>query len=110
MRYLLSRSFLALQFLTIVVCTRAGMMMGANLYNAACEGRVRDVTQLLRAGADVNFAAPTHGTTALMLSSQRGHLDVAAALIKAGAEVIKADMRFLLSRSFLALQFQNITM
>jgi len=65
-------------------------MMNVNLYNAANEGRVRDVTQLLRAGADVNFAEPTLGDTALTISSENGHLGVAAALIKADAEVNKA--------------------
>ena len=48
------------------------------------------VTKLIAAGADVDKALTTTGTTPLLIASRRGHLTVVTKLIAAGAIVNKA--------------------
>jgi uncharacterized protein len=61
-----------------------------NALDAARDGRVEDLRQLLAAGADVN-AIDARGKTALMVASCRGHTEIVTALIAAGAEVNARD-------------------
>ena len=49
------------------------------------------VAQLVQAGADVNKATTTDGTTPLLTAAFQGHGDVVGQLVKAGADVNKAS-------------------
>ncbi|WP_157278241.1 ankyrin repeat domain-containing protein [Methyloversatilis thermotolerans] len=56
------------------------------LHNAAAQGHLRIVDQLIGAGARVD-AVDDNGCTALAAASWRGHLDVMRSLLDAGASV-----------------------
>ncbi len=58
----------------------------SDLINAAKEGHVQKVKELLKRGFDVN-AEDNDGVTALFMASQNGHIEVAKALLDKGADV-----------------------
>eukprot|EP00667_Euglena_gracilis_P000474 EG_transcript_473 len=64
---------------------------GWALYNAACNGHVGIVQELLAANVDLQSAMATDGRTALMAASLMGHTAVIAALLAAGDDVHAAD-------------------
>ena len=64
--------------------TMNGGQLSATLVEAARAGGLRDVTLLIRLGADVNFAVHNY-STALMVSSLGGHLAIVTTLLDAGA-------------------------
>jgi ankyrin repeat protein len=59
------------------------------LHHAVRQGSVDAVKALLAAGADVNDATDTDGTTPLLSATINGQFDVALVLIEAGADVNK---------------------
>ncbi|XP_078576145.1 uncharacterized protein LOC144861899 [Branchiostoma floridae x Branchiostoma japonicum] len=61
-----------------------------SLFEAARDGRVIVVQQLLKAGAEVD-KADEDGTTPLSIAAQNGHLEVVQQLLNTGANVEKAD-------------------
>jgi hypothetical protein len=79
--------------LTPVERTEVGMPQPApppEIVQAARNGNLPRVQELLAAGADVN-QVDDRGFTALMLATDWGHTAIAAALLAAGAEVDKVD-------------------
>ncbi len=63
---------------------------GAALLEAARQGDLESVRELLAAGADVD-APNRYGATALFFAADRGHLDVVRELVDAGASLAIAD-------------------
>src|SRR5262245_12890748 len=57
------------------------------LHAAIWDGRTDDVLGLLAAGADPNASLTPDGKTPLMCAADRGEVEVAAALMEAGADV-----------------------
>ena len=60
---------------------------GQLLYYASGHGNLRFVNELITGGANVNWANPGDGFTALMLASHVGNTEVVRALLKAKANV-----------------------
>jgi len=56
-----------------------------SLMNAAGKGQTKKVSELIKAGANVN--AVTDGITALIMAAQAGHVEIVSLLVKAGADV-----------------------
>ncbi len=63
---------------------------GLRMIEAAGDGRLTEVQQLLKKGAEVH-AVDDEGRTALIAAAYGGHLDVARALVAAGADVNVQD-------------------
>ena len=61
------------------------------LHFAINSGELQKVERLIESGVDLNFAAPSNGQTPLVLSVLSQHVDMAAALVKAGADVRVAE-------------------
>jgi ankyrin repeat protein/formylglycine-generating enzyme required for sulfatase activity len=79
--------------------------LNLELFNAANNGDLAQVKQLIEEGADVNSVNKT-GITALMRASQQGHLDVAKFLVNNGADVNAAATGGL--NGFTALMFASM--
>jgi len=60
------------------------------LFAASKEGHVEMVGFVVAAGADVNQATTSDGTTVLYIASEEGHVDVVRTLLAAGADVNQA--------------------
>ena len=60
------------------------------MISAASLGKVSDVIELLKKGADVN-SMDTNGWAALMLAAVYGHTVCASILLKRGADVNRID-------------------
>lgn len=60
------------------------------MWEAARQGDVQQVRELLAAGVDVN-ARTEYGATALSYAADRGHVEVVRALLEAGADVQVTD-------------------
>jgi uncharacterized protein len=73
--------------ITVTLLWAAVVVAGMNegLMAAAYRGDLPEVQRLLAKGAEVN-AKMDDGRTALMIASQKGHAEVSALLIKAGAK------------------------
>ena len=65
--------------------TSPGHAAGSPVADAARDGALEPVSELIAQGADVNVAA-TDGTTALLWAAYHHHVDMAQALIAAGAD------------------------
>ena len=61
------------------------------LHFAINSGQLAAVERLIESGVDLNFAAPSNGQTPLVLSVLTQRVDMAAALVKAGADVSVAE-------------------
>jgi len=61
------------------------------LHFAINSGELQKVERLIESGVDLNFAAPSNGQTPLVLSVLSQRVDMAAALVKAGADVRVAE-------------------
>ena len=68
------------------------LQAGADPDKATVRGNFHDTMAkiLLQAGSDAD-RANSHGDTALMIASQKGHIAIAEALLQAGADVDKAN-------------------
>ncbi len=67
-------------------------MEDQSLLDAAYDGRVNAIDELLAAGADVNQARTTDARTPLFAAAMNGHFTVVTKLIAAGVDVNKAEM------------------
>ena len=59
----------------------------AGLHQAALEGNLEAIRQLIEAGADLNEKEPSGGSSPLIVAATFGQTEVAKALIEAGADV-----------------------
>ena len=65
---------------------------GSILFAAIDSGQINVIEELIKAGADVNYAAPgPGGFTALMITVGQGRPDILRLLIKYGADVHAGD-------------------
>jgi len=71
--------------------TVSGHFAPMRLHFAINSGQLASVERLIESGVDVNFAAPSNGQTPLVLSVLSHRVDMAAALVKAGADVRVAE-------------------
>jgi serine/threonine-protein phosphatase 6 regulatory ankyrin repeat subunit B len=76
----------------VVALLEAAQDAARELVEAARDGNLARVRELLDAGANVN-QADNHGDTALMAASRYGHATVVEMLLAAGADVNHADNR-----------------
>jgi len=67
--------------------TVSGHFAPMRLHFAINSGQLANVQRLIESGVDLNFAAPSNGQTPLVLSVLSQRVDMAAALVKAGADV-----------------------
>lgn len=71
--------------------TVSGHFAPMRLHFAINSGDLAKVEYLIESGVDVNFAAPSNGQTPLILSVLSQRIDMAAALLEAGADVCVAE-------------------
>ena len=71
--------------------TVSGHFAPMRLHFAINSGQLSSVERLIESGVDLNFAAPSNGQTPLVLSVLTGRVDMAAALLSAGADVRVAE-------------------
>lgn len=62
-----------------------------NIHNAAFNGNIRHVRNLLNSGTNVNLRNNEEGQTPLISAARRGHLDIVRLLISRGANVNARD-------------------
>ena len=65
----------------------SGHFAPMRLHFAINSGQLANVERLIESGVDLNFAAPSNGQTPLVLSVLTQRIDMATALVKAGADV-----------------------
>lgn len=63
----------------------------SQLHNAALNGDLKEVTRLVKAGADVNVTQQKYRGTPLQYAAARGHDKIVRLLIKSGAKIDAAD-------------------
>lgn len=71
--------------------TVSGHFAPMRLHFAINSGQLESVERLIESGVDVNFAAPSNGETPLVLSVLSQRVDMATALVSAGADVRVAE-------------------
>jgi len=71
--------------------TVSGHFAPMRLHFAINSGQLAKVERLIESGVDLNFAAPSNGQTPLVLSVLTQRVDMAAALVRAGADVQVAE-------------------
>jgi len=71
--------------------TVSGHFAPMRLHFAINSGNLAKVERLIESGVDLNFGAPSNGQTPLILSVLSQHVEIAAALISAGADVSVAE-------------------
>lgn len=86
----MTRLALALTFLVATTVAAQDPSQGEALREAARQGDLAGVTELLDAGVSVD-AATRYGTTALFYAADRGYLDVVRFLVERGADVGVTD-------------------
>ena len=71
--------------------TVSGHFAPMRLHFAINSGQLAKLERLIESGVDLNFAAPSNGQTPLVLSVLSQRVDMASALVKAGADVRVAE-------------------
>ena len=71
--------------------TVSGHFAPMRLHFAINSGQLASLERLIESGVDLNFAAPSNGQTPLVLSVLTQRVDMAAALVNAGADVRVAE-------------------
>ena len=84
------RSCVLLTFMLVTGAAGVSSVEDQSLFDAAYDGRVNAIDELLAAGADVNQARTTDGVTPLYFAAYKGHLTVVTKLVAAGADIDKA--------------------
>jgi ankyrin repeat protein len=78
------------------------------LYMAVLENNLKNVKELIAAGADINKGRTDNGTNPLYLASKRGNLEIVKLLIATGADINKARTDVGETPLFIACEFGHL--
>ena len=78
---------LALSLVVSLLSFSAHAGMNEDLLQAAREGNISQVTELIRKGADVNAKDDEYGFTSLIKAAANGHTNIVKLLLDKGADI-----------------------